>query len=63
MNWTWKVFKQWQMQRNETTNDDSTLCPLNLLECPKVCEINCWLSQFGVETRLGWKCLPCINAV
>ena len=49
--WAVKVFEQWRLQRNEMTNDDGKLCPSNLLECPKLTELNYWLSRFVVEAR------------
>ena len=33
------------------TNDNGKLCPSNVLDCPKVCELNYWCSQFVVEAR------------
>ena len=30
-------------------NANGKLCPSNLLECPKLSELNYWLSQFVVE--------------
>ena len=46
-----KEFEQWRMQRNEMTNADGKLCPLNLLKCPEISKLNYWLSQFVVEAR------------
>ena len=46
-----KLLAQWRVQRNETTNDNSKLCPLNILECPKLCDLNYWLLRFVVEAR------------
>ena len=39
------------MQRNKTTNDDGKLCPSNILEYPKLCDLNYWISCFVVEAR------------
>ena len=33
------------------TNADGNLCPSNLLECPKLSELNYWLSRFVVEAH------------
>ena len=50
-NWAVKVFEQWRVQRNEATNDNGKLCPSNILECPKVRDLNYWLSRFVIEAR------------
>ena len=50
-NWAVKVFEQWRVQRNATTDDDGKLCPSNVLDCPKASELNYWLSRFVVEAR------------
>ena len=50
-NWVVKVFEQWRAQRNATTNNNGKLYPSNVLDCPKACELNYWLSQFVVEAR------------
>ena len=50
-NWAVKMFEQWRVQTNEATNDDSKLCPSNILKCPKVCDLNYWLSRFVIEAH------------
>ena len=50
-NWAVKVIDQWQMQRKELTNPDGKLYPSNLLDNPKLSELNYWLSRFVVEAR------------
>ena len=50
-NWAVKVLEQWRVQRNKTTNDNDKLCPSNILECPKLCDLNYCLSRFVVEAR------------
>ena len=49
MNWAVKVFEHWRVQRNAKTNGNGKLYPSNVLDCPKACELNYWLSRFVAE--------------
>ena len=51
MSWALRVFEEWVAQRNESNANESSQCPVDLLQKADSQELNIWLCRFVTEVR------------